>query len=506
MWAFDALGLADDADEREIKRAYARQLKQTRPDEDPEGFQRLHDAYRYALDHARDRAWQSEQSDDEAAVEAVADAGEVARVEAPLSSDDLTEAETSPEAVATTVALDAAQQAGEPTDEDDALDLPAFLDDCIAHLSHDDPTALRHWLESQPALWSLQMKPHIGRWLLQALDERAPAVSSDNFDVMLRFFDMDHVLSGVDAWFLQSLGARLRLRHELQPGHERELGNRVAAGTPVHERVELVRRAMKQLRKPFSWDSALWYALPYGRASQMRRIVSNLDDGRIDHLGDAIDLPQARFWLEAGDTSRMSMPRRAVAMARCAALIWAVGLVALAIRWLVADIAPHERLAESTQAAMLLVGGPVVAYAIWESWIAIKAYLRWQCAPEEDVVARWPLLRLFWVPLLAIAAMVAQDHGFTVTGTTLGLLACATGLLRLGARANLRFSFAGWRLIFVLPFLKGVFGLAAMAAAFPWVSAGLGATFWLIDALRHTRVLWEAARMRFRRPVADSGT
>lgn len=505
MWALDVLGLAGDADEREIKRAYARQLKQTRPDEDAEGFQRLHDAYRYALEYVRNRAWRDDgEHEAEAAAVPLADAGRAAPVAELTSPQTLRDAEVSPAPGAAPIELELAQQSVQAQADDNALDLPAFVDDCIAHLSRDDPTTLRQWLESQPALWSLQMKPHIGRWLLQALDERGTAVSYDNFDVMLRFFDMDHVLSGVDPWFLQSLGARLRLRHELQPGYERELGNRIAAGTPLHERFELVRRAMKQLRKPFTWANALWFALPYGRAPQMRRLVSNLDEGRIDHLGDAIDVRQAQFWIDAGDISRMSTPRRAVAMARCVAVIWVVGLVALAIRYLIADIAPHEYVSEAVQAAMLLAGGPVVAYALWEAWIATKAYFRWQCAPE-DADVRWPLLRWLWVPLLACLAMIVQDHDFSVAATMLGLLACATGLLRLAARANIRLSFAGWRLIFLLPFLKGIAGLTAMAAAFPWISAGLGAAFWLIDALRHWRVLWNAARVRFRRPIADSG-
>lgn len=43
------LGIDADADEREIKRAYARLLKTTRPDEDPAGFQRLNDAYQFCL-------------------------------------------------------------------------------------------------------------------------------------------------------------------------------------------------------------------------------------------------------------------------------------------------------------------------------------------------------------------------------------------------------------------------------------------------------------------------
>jgi len=497
MWALDALGLTDDADEREIKRAYARQLKRTRPDEDPEGFQRLHDAYRAALEYASDRAWRDE-GEDGAATVPLAPASEAVPVEAVAPPQVSREVTASSGSGSTPIEQDAVPQPADAKVEDDALDLPVFLDDCIAHLSQDDPIALRQWLESQPALWSLLTKPHIGRWLLQALDQRGSTVSADNFDVMLRFFDLDHVLSGVDPWFLQSLGARLRLRHELLPGNEYALGNRVAAGTAFHERLPLVRRAMKQLRKPFSWDGALWFALPYGRAAQMRRIVWNLDDGRLDHLGDAIDLRQAQFWLEAGDDSRISLPRRAVAMARCVALIWAVALVTLAVRWLVTDIAPHERLAESTQVAFLLVGGPVAAYALWEAWHGIKAYVRWQCAPEGTYV-RWPLFQWLWVPMLAGLAVVDLQLGHDVAAVWLGLLACATGLLRLGARANLRFSFVGWRLIFVVPFLKGLFGLGALGIAFPYFSAGLGASFWMIDAMRHARALWNAARLRFGR-------
>jgi len=499
MWALDVLGLPDDADERGIKRAYAKLLKQTRPDEDPEGFQQLHDAYRYALEYARDRPWREDVADDDASEPVAVETTQTPAVhdDAPVVSCD--EPMASPEPVAAAVQHDAEEE-----DEGDALDLPAFLDDCIAHLSGDDPTTLRHWLESQPALWSLQMKPHIGRWLLQALDERGSAVSSENFDVMLRFFDMDHVLSGVDAWFLQRLASRLSLRHELLPGNEYALGNRVAAGIAYHERLPVVRRAMRQLRKPFSWGSALWFALPYGRAPQMRRIVGNLDGGRIDHLGDTIDVRQAQFWLDAGDTSRMSAARRAIAMARCIAVLWTVGLVAMAVRWLVADIAPHERMGEAAQAALLMAGGPVAAYALWEAWIAIRAYVQWQCAPEGADV-RWPMLRLFWVPLLAGLALIGHQLGYPIAATWLGVPACVTGLLRLSARANLRFSFAGWRLIFVLPFLKGVFGLGAMAFLYPLVSAGLGVTFWLIDAIRHARVIWSTLRMRFRQPLADSG-
>ncbi|MGN6151067.1 MAG: J domain-containing protein, partial [Lysobacteraceae bacterium] len=80
--AFHLLGLAPDADERAIKRAYAARLKTVRPDEDPEGFQRLNEAYQAAL------AWRQRHppGDDDGAAAAIADRMEAAeeRLTGPL--------------------------------------------------------------------------------------------------------------------------------------------------------------------------------------------------------------------------------------------------------------------------------------------------------------------------------------------------------------------------------------------------------------------------------------
>ncbi|UFQ02807.1 J domain-containing protein [Pseudomonas fitomaticsae] len=64
MSCWTVLGLSADADVRTIKRQYAVLLKQTRPDDDPEGFQRLRDAYEQALAY---KEWQQyhEQNPDE---------------------------------------------------------------------------------------------------------------------------------------------------------------------------------------------------------------------------------------------------------------------------------------------------------------------------------------------------------------------------------------------------------------------------------------------------------
>jgi hypothetical protein len=62
MDCWSVLHLHDDAEARDIKRAYARLLKTFRPDEDAEGFQRLREAYEQALAIAR---WRLENAEPE---------------------------------------------------------------------------------------------------------------------------------------------------------------------------------------------------------------------------------------------------------------------------------------------------------------------------------------------------------------------------------------------------------------------------------------------------------
>ena len=57
-WLLDSMGAKDAplAYEDAVKRAYAQRLKTTHPEDDPEGFQRLHSAYQEASRMARRRA------------------------------------------------------------------------------------------------------------------------------------------------------------------------------------------------------------------------------------------------------------------------------------------------------------------------------------------------------------------------------------------------------------------------------------------------------------------
>ena len=53
MNPWELLGITPDADEKDIRRAYAAKIKRTRPEADPEAFQKLRRAYEQALSHRK---------------------------------------------------------------------------------------------------------------------------------------------------------------------------------------------------------------------------------------------------------------------------------------------------------------------------------------------------------------------------------------------------------------------------------------------------------------------
>ena len=58
-WPWSQLGLPGPSGLSEVRHAYAEKLKITHPEEDPEGFQRLHSAYQLASRMARQQKRQA---------------------------------------------------------------------------------------------------------------------------------------------------------------------------------------------------------------------------------------------------------------------------------------------------------------------------------------------------------------------------------------------------------------------------------------------------------------
>lgn len=142
MSAWKVLGIAPTDDEQAIRHAYARQLKSTRPEDDPDGFMRLRRAYDNALQQARAGASPQDEDEDTEEFEAPdRDVGEPAE----------------------------AMSADEPPDSD--------VEAIVARLkAGDEPGAVAHLQAAldAPRLVALEARGAFERSLLQALANRKP--------------------------------------------------------------------------------------------------------------------------------------------------------------------------------------------------------------------------------------------------------------------------------------------------------------------------------------------
>jgi len=164
---FDILGVPADASEMELKRAYARGIKQARPDEHPQEFQALHEAYIAALAML---VWQRPATD-EITDQPVIGSAQPATSSASTAQDQV---DLPPQAQAS-----------------DSFDLPSFLDQLHAVLDSPE-TDIDAWLRQQPALYSLSLKRAITPGLVDDLLQRPPLLP-ESLESLFAFFGIGMV-------------------------------------------------------------------------------------------------------------------------------------------------------------------------------------------------------------------------------------------------------------------------------------------------------------------------
>lgn len=345
---FHALGLPHAASSREIRRAYARLLKTIRPDEDPQAFQALHEAYEHALAMATWREREAvERTDGDPG-----DAPAPRRPERPRPA---------------------------------AFALEPFLDELARQLGVEG--RLRAWLHQHEALWDLALKQALALPIARALPVRDFPLDEPEYEAIRQFF-------GIDATLLH--------RHHLSPQwHLMERRARAHAhDLAARQRVEAMTRTTADryglpegLRRPdtsFWLDDLAWGEL-YARPDPGRRfLLMLLPTGPLRAARMLRDLerrigPEAaakilehggkEYWRHAGDIGRYAPERLRIGALR-------IGM--LAASWLlaqgyVAQLMSFREPVRLLDMAMEIAGSVLAIGATWAALGAVVAgVLRWR--------------------------------------------------------------------------------------------------------------------------------
>ncbi|MGY0612118.1 hypothetical protein [Luteimonas sp. A501] len=182
MSPFHRLGLGPEAGEREIKRAYAKALKQTRPDEDPVAFQDLNEAYQAALAMAR-----AQGTEDGAGPWTAATGRPVVQVQFQMQVP-----EQGPISVPVAMPVTASATRTAPGPARD-FDIDAFLREFAVRCHQRHPAELFDWLHAIEALYDIGFKQEVAAilhdWLVH--DSQAPMLRSGWYEDLDRFFSFD---------------------------------------------------------------------------------------------------------------------------------------------------------------------------------------------------------------------------------------------------------------------------------------------------------------------------
>lgn len=338
-WALEILELDQDADERAIKRAYARLLRSNRPDDDPDAFQRLHQAYQTALDwhryrqefeqdeFERDAIAPEAHTDAEPALEAVALAQEAGQ-EITLSSGQ----PPSTHLASTTLpgvpshgfeqgpALEPAIAFAPVNVPLPQIDVEALVARIIEAAQALPDTELGPWLERCPELWSIRGKSDASALLLERLYPQELAMNGANFDLIAATFGWDEIGSHVDPDMLTAMRGALHVRWVLQAGNESQLALLMRVGNDRTVSVSDARLCRELLVRPWNHWQALRSAWNPDRVHKVRATLQRLGWHGNTPPCPPLDAQQVQFWNEAGEQDRLTRTGLLIGLMRGAML------------------------------------------------------------------------------------------------------------------------------------------------------------------------------------------
>lgn len=338
---FDVLGLDRKADIAQIKRAYARLLRQHRPDEDPAGFQRLHEAYEACQQQARwrEQGWDDDYDDEDGE-------GEIATTE---SAQDI----VPDDALFAAFEADAAGADGgeEAHGIDNAIaadgfDAGAFAEELLGRMRADAPQAVEAWLQGHDDLYSLDRKRALQPTVVDVLDELDAPAAARHYETVARFFGMDTV-AGADDWLQHRL---YEIQRRFGDSAEFERILRTQAGTNASWTDRIL---AEELMQPFSWLRRLCIVACPGLPGRTGALARQLHAADPDSASTRLDQKARDFWERATNRNALHRERFAFMATRLAlwsalvsgytaairegkgfALDWAAGFGSFFVLWL----------------------------------------------------------------------------------------------------------------------------------------------------------------------------
>jgi hypothetical protein len=399
-WAFALLGVSADADVGSVKRAYARLLRITRPDEDAEAFQRLHTAYQLVLAHAIGRQASAPAAADNAAPPVASPAGSAPDARATTSTESTTgttDRANPPVGNARSPAAMETAAAANPRE---------LATRIIQHaVEADDERALVSWLSALPEFWSIRIKQQTGQLVMQQLFRSPQPMAPTSLDVLLQFFDLQQVLSGVNPIALAQLRQRQHAMWYVLPENHRALALRLNIPTNRSPDASKVKACLRPLHAPLRWNRIVWPAINRGRVATTARLIHGLCGGQFDALPAQIDRRQAEFWYSAAQLAQPSWPRFIVGSVR-AAFLGLMMLLGVALTCALSAALGHADI--DWRAALgigsIMAGGVVSLWLVYAAWTWLD---HWQRLPES-VTSRLAWLRRVLVPALCAIAVAAD--------------------------------------------------------------------------------------------------
>ncbi|WP_164137870.1 J domain-containing protein [Stenotrophomonas maltophilia] len=445
-WALHVLELDETADERAIKRAYAKRLRVTRPDEDPVAFQHLHEAYQAALDWVRQEALAyaaDEGEDEDEPAEHAADIGPWPHDADVAWAPPETRSYSPPLPPRGTPVL---LRTAPVVELDGVVDVPGHAQLILRQAYLLPVNDFGPWLEATPVLWSLRYKPLVGDALLDELARSHNGISAANMGLLARCFGWDDVHDGVDPDRLASIQSRGHRRWAAETGNAAELSALLEQEGSLRLGKITVSRCLRYLSQPWNLRRSLWQAQLPEHINEVNALLDAIESGGREQVPEAWDPQQILFWRSLADISRPNRWRwqvnalRGVLLGVCGLLFFG-GIAGVSL--------VQGKTGEAAIFAQLGVPLGLLLAAIGALWVPVRWALR--LLTLDLPPSRWGWLLALPAPLMAIGSLVlVHGLGHRIEGTLLIFMALPLATARLWRRVGPRIRFGIRHAVFMV--------------------------------------------------------